>query len=258
MARRAKWRELSDDPRGPLGSVVRLAHDGLRLLNGYALLPRVQSALDTKTSRLGFRRSTERLKSLLPHPLPEGTFPVEFVVMHGFAPLGLDEGLAAFADGWLHVEGSRTSFSLRIGDGRNAWRRGRLQVAFLNGRRVLLWEANVPGLTTFPSGFEKTARRWMAEGFRPAGESILPPLQALPVTRKGWMFASLGVGLLALWVLSVASFAGPVSPAVAMPLILTLLASLGGLLVSARHAEAEQEAAESEAENERPPATLPQ
>ena len=59
------------------------------------------------------RRSLPALHALAPSPAPVEAFPVAFELAYQGVVTGRDEGIASFVDGWLHVEGLRTGFSLR-------------------------------------------------------------------------------------------------------------------------------------------------
>ena len=69
----------------------------------------------------GFRRlwgvgePSPKLLALAPDPAPGESFPVRVVLRRSGKPL-IDDALLTFVDGWLHVEGLRTSFSLRACD----------------------------------------------------------------------------------------------------------------------------------------------
>ncbi len=142
------------------------------------------------------------LDRLLPLPLPEGTFPVDVAVRHRGLRTGTDEAVASFVDGWLHVEGLRTSFSLRPGDGLTEWRKERLRIAFPDGgsvtlgvQGVILWIARGRKPEPQGGGFADCAEAWIGVS-RPSGESLVPPKGVHPDVRACWTFATILDGLL--------------------------------------------------------------
>ncbi len=95
---------------------------------------------------------------------------------------GFDRAAATFLDGWLHLEGCRTSFTLRASDAKVDWlRNGTLRVGFADGQSVSIWVFE--GASDFgarPVSFHHDAKLWRCDREYPEGESVLPPLSAYP------------------------------------------------------------------------------
>lgn len=159
----------------------------LAVLLGLGLYPKLIEPLVHRASH----RPLGALEDLLPLPLPPSTFPVAVTVRYGSSITGLDEASASFVEGWLHVEGKRTSFSLRAVDGRAEIRRGVFQIALPEFQTITLDLILDRGLDVY-SEFRNAASHWISAAERPEGEPILPPLGTLPFVYRGW--ATLGVG----------------------------------------------------------------
>ena len=116
------------------------------------------------------------IEDLLPLPLPEGTFPVSVSLRRHGVPTGKDEGVAAFVDGWLVVEGRRASFGFRASDARSENLSSGMRTRFPDGQELVLWPLSVRGLPPDAGAFYHAVRRWLRENLTPEGEAILPPL----------------------------------------------------------------------------------
>lgn len=98
---------------------------------------------------------------------------------------GEDDATVAFVDGWMVVEGARTSFALRPCDVRVRWD---LSVELAGGG----WVSFVVG--EHASAFRGALRDWGHLAESPAGEPVFPPARVHPaiVARE---FAAAGVGI---------------------------------------------------------------
>lgn len=240
MPRRAEWRRSPDDPRTFLGTSSRWLRELLRaqgtpevtsrffvpgvlilifgppLLVGFwvgsglgAIAGIVTGAfflyatmrLPGLLSRRFYNQPLGSFERLLPLPLPEGIFPVYVAIHYKRSIAGMDEASAAFVDGWLHVEGARTSFSLRQGDGQSTWDRGVLRLTLSGEECVSIWPVDDRTLKPDARAFREAAEAWIAQAERPEGEPILPPLGTHPIMRKGWSFATAAGGLVMLLLL---------------------------------------------------------
>ncbi len=171
------------------------------------------------------RRPLGALAGLLPLPIPPGTFPVVVTVRYGNSVTGLDEASAAFVDGWLHVEGRRTSFGLRATDGRATFRKGTLTIALPEFQSVTLDFVADRGLDVHSAGFAYAASHWVSARERPEGEPILPPLDTLPLVYRGWSALGIGGFLVAAMVEGFRHWIGFGS----FGIVATILMFLGGL-----------------------------
>lgn len=132
---------------------------------------------------------------LLALPLSPSAFPVEVAVRHRGLLTGVDGAVAVFVDGWLHVDGLRTSFSLSPADGQTELGDERLRIAFPDGGSVTLkldevtdWVARGRPAGGSSVDFTEVARAWI-EGALPIGESIRPPREAQAAVQTCWRFA---------------------------------------------------------------------
>ena len=226
MLRRAEWRRLPGDPRSTLGWWWRESR--LPLLLAGIVFPTVALililAIALKTTELAFIATipilltvflstrvgrTRGLDLLPPSPAPVEAFPVECAFSYRDVLTGLDHGVASFVDGWLHVEGLRTGFSVRPVDlAQVAWKPGGWCVLELpGGQRVAFRSLGTPADR---ETLGETVRVWrLFSGGSTPGEPTLPPLWVHPTARTRLLTALavlfVGDGLLlalTVWVLA--------------------------------------------------------
>lgn len=126
----------------------------------------------------------EPLMRLLPLPLPENTHPVQVTVRSRGRLTGLDLGAATFVDGWLHVEGLRTTFAVRASDGEAQWRGEALRLAFLDGQSVSLsYYGDASPIWTGGAHFSHQAKLWAIDREHPEGTPVRPPVELGPGAR---------------------------------------------------------------------------
>ena len=200
MVRRAEWRRAKEDPKTKLG-LVWSAFRGfshltlclcLILASGAALLtfratPLVLPIFVLLSLALLYASPPRgRSESVATLPLPDETYLVRVTTLSKGIVMGYDDAVASFVDGWLHVEGVRTSFSLRAADGHSKYATysPTLRVAFDDGGSVRI--ERVPpheGTTEARSSaaaFYASSKRWFDTPSPKGGESIFPPLEAQP------------------------------------------------------------------------------
>lgn len=197
MLRCTEWRRLPQDPRSPLAwwwREVRLAAFVLligtpilcalvafavftnRFVLGVVLIP-LGSVLVGGFAQAQRRRVSSRVAALAPSPAPTETFPVESSFFYGTDCTGRDQGMASVVDGWLHVEGLRTSYSLRPIDTTRigALPSGADVFELPGGQRI---EIRSLGSASDRATFGETIRIWHRFTFGSvAGEPTLPPIE---------------------------------------------------------------------------------
>lgn len=117
---------------------------------------------------------------LAPMPAPVEAFPIEFSFYSEGILTGKDHGIASFIEGWLHVEGLRTGFSLRPIDIVRAsfLRTGFQRFELPHGQAV---QIRPQGRRSSRETFYETSRIWHHFTVElPQGESLLPPLIVHP------------------------------------------------------------------------------
>lgn len=202
MVQRAEWRKLPGDPNSPLAwwlrnlrgilaigvvvTVATLLLFALAWQTGYLALamflgPPGGAVATYLVLEKAKQNVLPRLAALAPFPAPAECFPIEFAISHRGVCTGSDQGIASFVDGWLHVEGLRTSFSLRpvdISKPRPLLDRDALDIP--GGQQV---EIRSLGLTQEDRDtFRETLRVWYRFPFGiPSGEPLLPPLAIHPL-----------------------------------------------------------------------------
>ena len=186
--------------------------------------------------------------------MPDGTFPVFIVIRQGNALTGTDLAAASFVDGWLYVDGERTSFGLRWGEGQSRWTEGVLRIGLPDGQSISLSAVRDRTLGDRERAFEEAARRWIAEAARPQGESILPPRRTHPLMRRGWRAAATVAALFSFLVLRTApQMGGTVSIFCGVPLAaFGALVLFRGIFVASAQSEADRAALAEEARAESP------
>lgn len=203
------WRPTAEDPKG-LGGWLRQAlavPSTSALLACFALavplwlfwaLPLILPILLLLPFALAFPRlrprSSRHLSTL---PPPSDTYPVQVSVLSRGARMGQDDAIAAFVDGWLHVEGARAAFALRATDGKARLVAGlpALVVDLADGACVRL--DLVAGGWTDWHDFRNSAGRWVRAAERPKGSPVLPPCDAQPaVVVHGLLRTALLLGVL--------------------------------------------------------------
>lgn len=230
MRSRALWRERADDPRTLLGWAVRDGGGAVRFAArqfrlAFVVLAAVSLARGDFVSGLlalalavvpvGAVRAVESLRGmrdlpgrtkltprslpvrdLVTLPPPATPYPCRVEVYRNGTLLGTDEAIVTFLDGWLHVEGRRTSFALR---GADVFRRTGLRLDLVEGGLVEFAPQDwlvVGGHTEtdLADRFRTAIGEWAREA-APPGESILPPATAHPTGAvRAW--GKLGVCLL--------------------------------------------------------------
>jgi hypothetical protein len=206
MVQRAEWRKLPGDPDTPLGwwrrrlrttfaivlgvSIAVILLYGIAWQCGFVALAMflgppggiLATYLALKKAK---QNSLPRLAALAPSPAPAECFPVEFAISHRDVCTGSDQGIASFVDGWLHVEGLRTSFSLRpvdISKPRPLPDRDALDIP--GGQQVEL--RSLGPTQEDRDTFRETLRVWYRFPFGlPSGEPLLPPLAVHPSAATG-------------------------------------------------------------------------
>ena len=128
MFRRAEWKPRREDARGfwtlfalhPPVLAAALGFGALLALQGLDVLPLVGfiggiGVLAPRRPRRS-RSHGRALAEIAPWPPPPGVFPARILYYQGIDPVGDDEAVVAFGDGWITVEGLRAFFSLRPTD----------------------------------------------------------------------------------------------------------------------------------------------
>lgn len=227
--RRAEWRRRADDPRGirrvrvwagELLALRRVRHALAIIATGPAFVAIFVVLMTNPALMLGsfglagtfclipllFPERFDRLldaqrvrrerglEGLLPVPAPKDTFLVNVALRYRGVPTGFDVAAGSFTEGWLCLDGRRTSFALHAAYGRASWREGTLRIDLEDGQSVSVSLAD--GQEGAGAYFRHAATLWAAERDRPFGESILPPLTTHPVTRVGWGFVLCVSGLM--------------------------------------------------------------
>ena len=208
---RAPWRPLKNDLRDrrvESSILVAVVLSSLLLVFwlagvafGYGTILIAYAAtrilLARKASRLP-RRHGSLLAGIASWPPPPGTFPVHITYRYGIDGIAVDEALVAFGDGWMTVEGLRSSYSVRKDDLYVLHRDG-------GGCDLLLdeWERveirpfevlSVEGesVRSLRNRFEIALEQWL-EDAKPDGAPIMPPVYP----RNDWLMmrtAILGYG----------------------------------------------------------------
>lgn len=215
MLRRAEWRKLQDDPETPLGwwwraVGPRLPHIerpkpspqprslwwtalhtvALTLLTFFVVIASLETAffgaaflLLLGVGAMAFvcdllwARPLSDLETLLPSPSPGESFFVRLTFRHRGTISGQDEAVATLLDGWLHIEGLHTSFSLRACDV------GRLFPLPGGGQSLELSDDQRVEFRPYGDRgvMDEPLRIWHYYAIEsPEGKSLLPPLESHP------------------------------------------------------------------------------
>ena len=199
MIRRATWRTVPGEPETVVGwmpsvlletpSLLLLFEGGVALIGVVAHNPSL-SACVLLLLLVGFLlpyRSPRPRPELPMLPPPADSFLVGVTVRYRGIAIGSDDAIAAFADGWLYVEGRHASFGLRATDARvrQGLSMGALLIDLGRDHTLALdlalyaSEAHALRRKEQPS-FITVAREWIAARQTPPGEPILPPLTVQP------------------------------------------------------------------------------
>ncbi len=196
MIRRAEWRRLPKDPRTLLGWCLYESRGTTVALAvtfgffGFCAVMAVQLGLPfvfflcfiatgifvylTLLFRNGFR--FESISALAAKPEPAETFPVEFLIFRERVCTGRDRGIATMVDGWLHIEGLHTTFSIRPVDivGTSFDRESRGGLVLVDGQTVLF--TSMQWGRARREAFAAALRSWRHFPFElPKGEPLMPP-----------------------------------------------------------------------------------
>ena len=192
MATRATWRTLPNDPTNALGWLLRdVRYWGLAFLRRllffvpvvavYALAvgqPLAALFLMAAFGALVLMAPQGRRTPEIASPSPGPAYVGRVEVRRDGAFLGDDEVSVTFVDGWMVVEGRRTSFSLKVEDAIGTVRNDARWLRLADGSEVRF--ALVPlGLRRGTPvsdlvSFSTEIRRWQ-EGRIAYGDSVLPP-----------------------------------------------------------------------------------
>lgn len=129
MGDHSDWRPYPGDPSSVLGwTLLSVAQEFSRVMvwtvlavviaGLTALLLMLVGVVDAFDFGTGWslptrrRRAPQSLAYLAPVPSRDPWYPVRVRVLQDGVPTGFDDGIAIFGDGWLHVEGRRTMFSI--------------------------------------------------------------------------------------------------------------------------------------------------
>lgn len=194
---RAEWRPLSQDVR------LRLRHEGRRWgevaaifalsffvfdrvdLEGFLIFIAAGCLWYPTCGRGAQTESSDPSPELVAHatlPLGPDSFPVRVTYRRHFEAVAHDEAIAAFADGWLYVDGVRARFGLRLDDAHVSFPAfAVIAFDFPGGERLELkaFESMRMGLVTqlsLADRFDEAIRAWAgARTVRPASRpSPLP------------------------------------------------------------------------------------
>lgn len=207
MAQRAVWRSVPDEPQTVFGwTLLGVLQEGPHVLatTVIALIVVAIAALSFEFGGFDIpfwdawdwpalqRRAKRALSTFAAVPSPLDTYPVSVELFRHGVSTGSDEAIVVFADGWLHIEGLRTMFSLRPCD--------LLACQANDGRLTLCGGQEIHFRPLEPTGllrsFEATLLRWQSAG-SPDGEPVLPPLHIHP-RPQGLAMAGILFGLLLL------------------------------------------------------------
>lgn len=189
MIRRAEWRRLPQDPNTPMGwclhelkgtviaiTVILLVFGSVAaaaiyfglILQFFLCIPIAALLIQfVRVIRSSFQHAS--VAKLGASPAPGEEFRVDFSLKSSGICTGHDRGIATFVDGWLHVEGLHTTFSLRPVD-----------LTGGVGTTLLLSDGQQIRLRSMAGDlrFEETLRKWRHFPFElPVGEPVLPPLK---------------------------------------------------------------------------------
>lgn len=224
MATRATWRTLPNDPSNALGWLVRDARFwGLSFLRRllffvpvvaiYALVVGQVLAfvfLMAAFGALGLMAPRGKRSPEVASPSPGPAYVGRVEIRREGAFLGDDEVSVTFVDGWMVVEGRRTSFSLSVEDAVGTVRNDPRWLLLADGSEVrfhlvplgLRQGKPVSDLVSFSTEI----RRWR-EGRIAYGDSVLPPEEAHPAAgvRVGTEVAVAALGTFAGLLVTVAA-----------------------------------------------------
>ena len=145
--------------------------------------------------------------AILPDPIPGHTYRAGLTLGHGGTVLGMDSAAVCFLDGWLLVQGERTTFSLKENDVRSLSEcRNGVRLDLIDDSFVILKPAGVYALTL--EDFDDAIRLWRTTP-PPQGESVFPPAtlhSSATISPRRKILSGLVLGLTALPMLTTTGF----------------------------------------------------